>query len=179
MTDQPYQTPQSDLQVNSTTSSEYGSIEKAISGDYSFEVGEILQEAWDKTSGTKGSVIAAGLIMYAIVFAISFVSSSITVATESAAMAIITQLIVTIVMMPMYLGIMMIGVRRSVDQPFTFTMIFQYFGFIVPLFLTMIVLYFMVGIGILLLVIPGIYLSVAYSFAMLLVIEKRWEFGKH
>ncbi len=72
----------------------------------------------------------------------------------------------------------MIGVRRAVDQPFTFKMIFQYFGFIVPLLLTTLLLYVLVAIGFVLLIIPGIYLSVSYTFALLLVIEKKmgiWE----
>lgn len=176
MTDQPYQTPKSDVQVSSSAATQFGSAEKAISGNYSFEIGEILQEAWDKTKGTKGSIIAACAIIYAIAFGLTFITGLAT--SKSTIMPIVFQIIITIIIMPMYIGLIMIGVRRAIEQPVTFTMIFQYFGFIVPLLLTTLLLYVLVAIGFVLLVIPGIYLSVSYTFALLLVIEKKmgiWE----
>jgi uncharacterized membrane protein len=50
--------------------------------------------------------------------------------------------------------------------------IFGYFSKMFSLLLTMILMYIMVLIGFLLLVLPGIYLAVAYYMAMPLVVEK-------
>lgn len=177
MTDQPYQTPQSDVaQPSAPSTGQYGSVEKAIAGDYEFEIGDVIKEAWEKTKGVKGSIIAGIALIYVIVFAI--MGGFAFLAPGSFSMSIISQVILTVVLLPMEIGLAMIGLRKSVDQPFKFNMVFQYFGFIVPLILVTIVSYILIMIGLVLLVLPGIYLAIAYSFALMLVVEKKmglWE----
>jgi len=74
--------------------------------------------------------------------------------------------------MPMIMGIVMMGIKRSVDAPISASMVFNNFSKMLPLFATMILMYIMILIGLVLLVIPGIYLMIAYYMAMPLVVEK-------
>ncbi|NDM57784.1 hypothetical protein, partial [Klebsiella pneumoniae] len=71
-----------------------------------------------------------------------------------------------------FTGLTMIGIRRAADQPATFNEMFNYFGMLVPLLLTGLLMMLMVYVGFFLLIIPGLYLSVAYMLALPLVAER-------
>ncbi len=68
---------------------------------------------------------------------------------------------------------MMMAIRRSVGLPISFSMAFSYFSRIIPLVITSILQMIFIVIGFFLLIIPGIYLSLAYLFAVPLVVEKN------
>jgi uncharacterized membrane protein len=72
----------------------------------------------------------------------------------------------------------MMGVKIAVDAPVEVTEIFAYFKKVLVLVGTSILYYLMIIIGLCLLVLPGIYLMVAYLLAFPLVAEKNmgpWE----
>jgi uncharacterized membrane protein len=83
------------------------------------------------------------------------------------------QIFINLILMPIAMGLFIIGLRRSVDAPITATSIFGNYNKALSLLLTIIIMYIMVAIGFLLLVIPGIYLSIAYVLALPLVVEKN------
>ncbi|MBI3187471.1 MAG: hypothetical protein HYZ31_06380, partial [Gammaproteobacteria bacterium] len=85
---------------------------------------------------------------------------------------VIQQVILNLIVLPMAMGLFIIGLRRSVNAPITATSVFDYFGKAFSLLITMILFYIMVIIGLVLLIVPGIYLMVAYFMAMPLVVEK-------
>ena len=71
-----------------------------------------------------------------------------------------------------------LGLRRAVDAPLSGTSVLNYYDKIGPLAITLILMYIMVFIGFVLLILPGIYLAIAYCMAYLLVVEKGlapWE----
>lgn len=158
----------------------YGSIEKAISGDYEFSIGETLKEAWTRTSGAKGTIQLA-IFFYFIaavgtIMLLSGTSIMIAGSSEEADMNPILQLGIQVaqnlVLLPLGMGIAIIGIKRSADAPISADTIFDYFSKTFSLLITMILMYIMIGIGLVLLVIPGIYLMIAYYMAMPLVAEK-------
>lgn len=158
----------------------YGSIEKAVSGDYEFSIGAVISEAWDKTRGAKWTIhlgfLFVFLVMMGLMVVLGLLSALLIGETQdpsgSAVLPLIIQLVVNLIMLPMMAGIMILGIKRSVDAPIKSGSVFAYFSKMIPLFLTMILMYIMIIIGFLLLVLPGIYLSVAYYMAMPLVVEK-------
>lgn len=182
-----YQTPESNLVNESQSTQDYGSVDKAIRGEYEFSIGAVLSEAWEKTSGSKW-VIQLSFFFYFIVaigimMALGAVTASFMIAgdvgtvpgemsADMVFMQIFIQLGMNLIILPMVMGLLMIGIRRSVDAPISATMVFKQFSKMIPLFITMLLMYIMVFIGFLLLVIPGIYLMVAYYMAMPLVVEK-------
>ena len=162
----------------------YGSIEKAISGDYEFSIGSVLSEAWEKTSGAKWTIQLAFfyyfLVIIGVLTAIGVMLAMLTDvsgdmsgdASGVVVLQLVLQLGMNLIIMPMAMGIAIIGIKRSVDAPISAGSIFGYFSKMFSLLLTMIIMYIMVLIGFLLLVLPGIYLAVAYYMAMPLVVEK-------
>jgi len=167
-----YSTPQSELNRNSEYSD---STDDFVVGNSEFKVFDVLGEAWEKTNGVKGS-IWLGMLLYILV-AIGISVAFLVIGTllnkvDSPALAAIEQIVVTIVGTPMLLGIFMIGLKRSVNAPKSGTMVFNYFHRLLPIILTCIMLYVLLIVGFLLLIIPGIYLSVAYYYGTALVVEK-------
>lgn len=181
-----YQTPQSNLENETHSEDNFGSIERGINGQYQFDISAVISEAWQKTAGAKGTFWLAFLIYVAIAIGISMVSQFVLMAvvatSQNEAVIIILslaeQLVMNLVLMPVVMGIMILGIRRSADVPIAAGSIMGHYSSMWRLFLTMLLIYIMVLIGLLLLIIPGIYLMVAYYMAMPLVVEKGlnpWE----
>jgi len=156
----------------------YGSLDRAINGDYEFNVGDTMSEAWAKTKGAKG-VINMAFFLYMVVYIVLaigleffFSALGFPMSVENLGVIMIKNVIITIFALPMGAGLFLLGARRSVDVPLSSTSIFNYFNKTLPLFATAILMYFFIILGFIALVIPGIYLSLSYYMAMPLVVEK-------
>ncbi len=159
-------------------SERYGSLGKGLRGEYNFRISEVLKEAWGLTKGTKRYVVAGTVIMYSITFALKFIAGHLIKNTDSTGLIYgiqaLYQFISMAVTYPLSAGIMMIGIRRSVGLSISFSSIFSYFGRIVSLFIANILQMIFLVIGFFLLVIPFIYLSVAYCLAIALIVDKNF-----
>ncbi|WP_226648858.1 hypothetical protein [Microbulbifer variabilis] len=181
-----YQAPQAQL-AKGEEGSDFGSIEKGIAGDYSFAIGDIISEAWKRTSGNKGTVLVGALLYMVGSIGISIVAALLTGAgglasfgTGSADQAshsifatLIYQLITIIAAAPLAAGMTMIGIKIARGEQTSGTEVFSYFDKIVPLAVATILMYLLVFLGSLLLVIPGIYLLIAYLLAMPLIADRN------
>ena len=175
-----YETPESNLVNENISTGDYGSVDKAIRGEYEFSIGSVLSEAWEKTSGSKWPIhlgfLYYFLVVLAVMFGLGIVMAGLMAVTEEPGVMILLQLVIqlgiNLIAMPMIMGIVMMGIKRSVDAPISASMVFNNFSKMLPLFVTIILMYIMMMIGFLLLVIPGIYLMIAYYMAMPLVVEK-------
>jgi len=175
-----YKAPEAQLTTGEESGS-YGSLEKGLAGDYAISIGEILSEAWRRTKGNKGT-IWLGLLLYVVAAAvISFVAGMIsgypvfnpTAAVGASGMSqLIYQLLVTVASAPLAAGLMMIGVKIARDDNVSGTEVFAHFDKILPLALGMILMYILCAIGLVLLVLPGIYLLVAYTLTLPLIVDK-------
>lgn len=188
-----YQAPDANLTTQSVPG-EQGSVETAILGEYEFQIGTTLSEAWSLTKGAKWQFHLAFLFytlfyLGILALAVGLISTLGLMPEETAEMGGILRfaaaanhplstLITTIAPISVVVGIFMLAIRRAAGQSFSATSIFNYFGQTLKLAITAILMYIFIIIGFLLLVIPGIYLTVAYYMAMPLVIEKNmgpWE----
>jgi len=165
----PYQTPQSNLE------------EVQQPGNYQlnpdWDLGDVFKEAWELTKEYKLAMWGAFLIYIGISVVIGlpfeFFDNK-----ESPVMVLVSQIIIGLVTYPLGVGITMMGVKRSVGLPVNAFMVFDYYPKTIPIFLLYLLMMIMIVLGILLLVIPGIYLAIAYSMAVPLMIEKNmrlWE----
>lgn len=148
--------------------------------DYDFAIGAVLSESWERTSGLKGSFWAAGAIVFVILLVLGAVvggGSTVLVGNDDGIPGVLTSLIIQLVIMalmyPFVAGIMMLGIERSVDLPLSYKSVFGYFAYTLPLLGVAVLMSILVTIGFLLLIIPGIYLSLAYMFTVPLVVEKN------
>jgi len=157
-----YKAPEAQL-TKPTSVGEYGSIEIGTSGAYRFHYKETFSEAWKLVKGAKLSFFIAG-ILYWLVY----------------------------VLVAMGIGLILTAVGLSVPDPISGAIpegataaaagagqvlssivIFSKYGYIVSLFFTTVLYYLLVAIGFVLLILPGIYLSIAYLMAFPLVTEKN------
>ncbi|TBU71942.1 hypothetical protein [Phytopseudomonas daroniae] len=175
----PYAVPTSELQ-EAPSGDQTPSIEQALSRGYDFSIGSLISEAWQLTKGTKGIIIGGFLVFYVAMFIASFVIGAVlgvfTLFSDNLILIIISQVVTTILASaaayPFMAGLNMVGIRRAAGQPFSFNEIFSHFGRTVPLLITAVVMMLLIYIGIFLLVLPGIYLAVAYMLAIPLVVER-------
>ncbi len=163
-----------------------GGLEAGIAGQYSFQIGEVLSEGWAKVNGAKGAIFGGVFAMYAISFLIMLIGGMLVgllgLNENGMMLAIISQLglqlIYTALTVVLTAGIMMMGVRQAADESINFSMLFDGIAKVKPLLIAMILQTIIVIIGFLLLIIPGIYLSIAYGLTYPLIMDKDlgpWE----
>lgn len=175
-----YQAPAANLDYDKPSIGDYGSLEKAVNGEYEFSIGNVLSEAWEKTSGAKWTIHLAFIYYFLVMMGLSIGIGILIVAlTETiqgdAGMVIsqvLSQVVINLVSLPLTMGIVLIAIRRSVGAPINAGTVFSCFSKTMQLFATLVLMSLMITIGFVLLVIPGIYLAVAYYMAMPLVVEK-------
>lgn len=175
----PYAAPTSALQ-DTLRDSQVPSIEEALSRGYDFNISDLLSEAWQRVKGTKGIIIGGFLVFYAVLLAASFAIGGffglLGVVSDNPILAAVAELVIGIfasaLAYPFLAGINMIGIRRAADQPISFNDVFSHFGRTVPLMITAILSMLLIYVGMLLLIIPGFYLAIAYMLAVPLVVER-------
>lgn len=153
--------------------------------DYDFTIGQVLSEGWQRVSGLKGPFWIAAILVFVIVLLAAIVLTGIgsllginETSGLGMATALVVQLAITAIIYPFMAGIVMMGVRRSVDLPVSYNEVFAYFAYVIPLVLAAILMSLLMMLGFILLIIPGIYLAVAYIFTVPLIVDKNmgaWE----
>jgi hypothetical protein len=164
-----------------------GSLERGVAGDYPLVLGEVISEAWGRINGNKGTIWAALLMYMAVVFLVSLVLGLVFgappapaegVAASASSGDLLEQLLIALLVTPIWVGIIFLGVAIASDRSAKSTSIFSWYGMTVKLFITYLLMGVMIMLGMLLLVLPGIYLAVAYQLALPLVADKGlgpWE----
>ena len=161
--------------------------EELLANDTDFTVGELVKEAWQKTKGAKGSIWGGAMVMYLILFAISLGGSFglMQIYGESdptMAMGVNggLQMITAWFSMLFTGGLMLMGVRRALEQRVSWKLVFAGFSGakILPMSIAVFLQFVLIMIGFALLVLPGIYLSVGYALTLPLILDKDlgpWE----
>jgi uncharacterized membrane protein len=177
----PYATPASQLQQPASGPSAPG-IEEALARGYNFSVDGLINEAWRLVKGSKGTLIAGAIVYFVAVnltgFVLGFILSFAHLAMGGAAplgneaLEVSVGVISSALCSPLLVGLNMIGIRRAAGQPATINEIFVYFSRFTLIFLTALAVSALFYLGILLLLLPGIYLGVAYALAVPLVAER-------
>jgi len=175
-----YQTPEAEL-VDTSPGTTQNRLPQAIKGEYNFGITNIIGQAWQRTNGSKGIIIGTLVVYYLIIvipsFAMGFVGGMFGM-NQRIAFNLLVQIPFTIIGFVLTAGMVMIIIRRAANLPASISTIFAYFPKTLKITGLLILMYLMIGIGFLLLILPGIYLSMAYMFALPLMIEKNlgiWE----
>ncbi len=150
--------------------------------EYDFNIIEIIKEGFRHLDGVKGIFIAA-FILYLVTAVVLQVILAMVFPTGTPEVPnLLNQQIVTIlaypVLMPLMVGIIMMAINYSRGENIEFKSIFNYYHIMGKLALAGILIYVMTIIGFVLLVLPGIYLSIAYVFTLPLIADKGmdvWE----
>ena len=176
-----YATPEADLAQDIERDRAGGNIDDAVAGNFEVNMLETLGEAWRGLKGFKLKCHIA-LLLYFLVFLAAGVVFGIIVAVlagtgadESVAgvLSIVFQLVITILALPMGIAILVMGIRHANGKSVSAGEIFRHFGTVGSLFLAYVIQTLFITIGLVLLILPGIYLMFAYIYAMPLIVEKK------
>jgi hypothetical protein len=139
-------------------------------------IGEVFSEAWQLKDGFKGTYWGAVLVYAVITGVVSGVSELI--GDDASLVLFVWQLITSLLTLPLFAGMLMIAIKRSVDIPTSTSMVFDYYPKTIPIFLLYLLMMAMITLGFILLVLPGVYLAFAYMLAIPLLVDKNmklWE----
>lgn len=152
-----------------------GSIEQTLAGQADLRIGAVLREAWSRIDGIKAPLLAGVVLVYGavslVVYLLGFIFESTPENPDLLGEAVV-QLVVTIIFYPFMAGVFMFGLRRSLGQPVRFEDLFAQYGRALPIVVVALLQSFATGIGFLLLILPGLYLSIALSLAVPLKVER-------
>ena len=147
-----------------------GSLEDAVAGRYDFSIGEIMREAWGLVPGFKGPFWGALLLIY-LVFIVIGVVSALTMGgglggEQPTIWLQIVNALAGIILSPLIVGLMAIAVRQACGMPVSFSMAFGYIRRAPVLIGAALLVTLLTYLGFLLLLLPGIYLSLAYGMTL-------------
>ena len=150
--------------------------------EYDFKIIEIIKAGLVRIDGVKAQFVI-GLIIYVIIAVIVqlFLEQIFPTGTVEVPNLLNQQIIGILsypVLMPIMAGIMMMAIDYTRGESIEFKSIFNYYHLTGKLALAGILIYIMTVIGFVLLIVPGIYLSVAYVFSLPLIVDKNmgvWE----
>jgi hypothetical protein len=148
--------------------------------EYDFDIIKIIKEGFRRIEGVKGTFVAAFGVYIAVAIILQVILGIFFPSPPAPAEPnLLNQQIITIlsypVLMPLMVGIIMLAINYSRGENIAFKDVFNYYHLTGKLALAGIFIYIMTIIGFILLVLPGIYLSIAYIFALPLIVDKEMD----
>ncbi|MBU1566459.1 MAG: hypothetical protein KJ630_12640 [Proteobacteria bacterium] len=149
---------------------------------HSFTIGGLLKEAWAKTKGVKATVWAGSAVMYLTLiilvacgaFLLPYQENKYDGINISGVLGdVLFQLITNAVSVIFSAGLIFIGIRKVAGENVTWKMVFEGFSVAGKLIVATILQTILVSIGILLLVLPGIYLAIGYAMTIPLIVDRK------
>ncbi|MEN4053555.1 MULTISPECIES: hypothetical protein [Sulfurimonas] len=136
--------------------------------DYTFSIFGVIKEAFRRTDGVKWTFIASLLLFLLIQLTIAFTLLLIMPEVEQ-----YLDLLLNVLTLPIAVGIIILGISRARQKELAVKQIFDYFGRYPYLLLGYILVTLFTILGFIALVIPGIYLAVAYTYTLPLIADKN------
>jgi len=147
--------------------------------DYDFDIIEMIKVGWERINGVKAQFVAGFAVYVAAAIIVQMVLGLVFPQGTAEAPNLLNQQIVGIlsypVLMPIMAGIMMMAIKHSRGEAVDFKSVFDYFYMTGKLALAGVIIYIFTVIGIMLLILPGIYVSVAYAFTIPLIVDKNMD----
>jgi hypothetical protein len=154
-----------------------GSVERSLAGDFEFEPLEVLAEAWRLTDGVK-LIFFVGIVAQMLVAIVvqAVITRMLPIPTDlgSFALSSFAAMVLELpVVVPIYAGMFVVALRHAAGQTVAIGDLFGQFGKTVRLVGVLLLNLLLVYVGCFLLLLPGIYLMVAYVTALPLAIDKN------
>lgn len=168
-----------DSSQNYSNNDKYRSLNEAINYDYDFSVSELISEAWGMVNGNKLPIFIAIVLAGILGTIVSYIGQIISALVSLIPMlSIVIDIVFGATSSIFAIGVIIVVLKlansEKVDAASDFCQFTKYW---VPILILSIVMSIIVAIGFTLLIIPGIYLAVAYSLAYwILVIHPNASF---
>ena len=149
---------------------------------YGFTIIGLIKEAWAKTKGAKGAIWAGSAVMYLVLIVLvaagAFILPSASSSLEGVSITgvvsdLLFQIVTNGVSVIFSAGLIAIGIRKVAGEEVGWKMVFDGFPVAGNLIVATILQTLLVGIGFLLLILPGIYLSVGYAMTIPLIVDRK------
>lgn len=135
--------------------------------EYDFSITGVIKEALKRSDGLKW-LFMSSVLLYVLIELFLKVGLILTFPTIKD----FAGLLILPITLPVITGIMLLSIRRVRNEDVNYKNIFDYYPSVLALLGAYFLVVFMTMIGFLLLIIPGIYLSVSYVFTLSLVADK-------
>ncbi len=145
---------------------------------YNFSIIGLLKEGFRRTDGEKWNFIGALLIYVIIGILVGGIFEIIFPKENSDLNSLLSSLLSMPITLPIIIGITMLGIKQARGERLEIPSIFNYFNMLVPIILAYFAMTILMLAGVILLVLPGLYLLISYTFTYALIIDKGlgvWE----
>ncbi|MBA6263724.1 MAG: hypothetical protein ACI9N3_001889 [Colwellia sp.] len=154
-----------------------GSIEKSLKGEYTIDVSSVLKEAWQLTLQSRIAInlgLFFTLVLGVIVsLLISNAMGGIEQVIQDPQSTTLLNIVVTMIIYPFLVGVEMMGVFHAVGLKTNSKLIFAFLKRGSWVAVCALLTSVLVTLGMSLFYLPGIYLAVALSLTLPLVVEKK------
>ena len=152
-------------------------LSQTLAKAYEFDIKALLSKAASLTKSNFGTLLQGSLVLFLTFVVLGvFAQQYITVhddGTYTFEHQSIIEIAAICIVAPLLTGLYMIGVTQARGLKTSVFTIFQYFPLLFLLALTQLVNSILVQLGLVLLLLPGIYFYIASSFALMLVADRK------
>ncbi len=166
-------------------------IEEALRGNYDFSIGAILGESWRLTAGAKWKVHLAMMIYMVLYLAVALLMGSVFemlelrdgVPEELIGMpqivitmfggGVLESLLLVLLTLPPAVGLVILGLDRARNNRLRALDILNAYAFTAVISITYLLVNLAIILGLILLIIPGIYLAFAYYMSLPLLVDRQ------
>ena len=165
----PYEAPKADFNAQAVNPGVSGSLDDALAGRYSLDIGDVMREAWVMTPGMKGAFWSGAIPLYVAYMAFAMVGGFL---FRGSLVLVVHDIALGALAPVLFLGLIAMGIRRAGGLRVGFDTTFGSFGLAAPAFLAGLLSTVLTSIG-MILVLPGIYLAIAYCMTMPLIVDRN------
>ena len=149
-------------------------IRRATEGHFTLGIEAVLTEAWALTAGHKLKLNMAVAIYSVISIVVALlVGGAQALSADSVLVAIAGELVNAWVTLPIAMGLFAISLERASGGEILNDRLFAFYPWATRLLLAAVLMTLLIFVGYVLLIVPGIYLSVAYLFALPLLVQEQ------
>lgn len=144
------------------------SLQRTLDGKYHFDIKSVFSRANDLVKKHFSALVQACVLIFLVLVIMALIMQSIQDSFQA-----IFQIAVVLVIAPLQTGLYMMGVSAARSQHVRVFDLFKYLPLTIVLALTHLITIILTQLGTVLFIIPGIYMVVASTFALILVADRQ------
>lgn len=146
-------------------------VDSIVQQGYTVKIGDYIQRGWGIMQQNLG-----GFIGFTVILVLISMIPAVLPAVLGERLGPLASLAVNIISPVLMAGFLIVAFKILKQQATSFNDFFQGFNNFLPIFLTSLLVGIFVFLGFLVLILPGIFLAVAYAFSIPFVVGRRFDF---
>lgn len=152
-------------------------LNTTLAKQYNFDVKALLKKASELTKANFSPLLQSSIVMFLTFVVMGVIAQSFITVNGDGSYVIEHQSIIEIVAIclvsPLITGLYMAGVKHARGESTTVFSVFAYFPLLFLVALTQLINSILVQLGVVLLILPGVYFYLASSFSLMLVADRK------